>query len=110
MATRYRTDLFPFFLQGDQFVRGFFPLIAFLQGFGGRTNFVFERQVVFHLLLVLEIESPFVFEKLVAGVPETFVNFRIVFFGGESDGLPHFLDIDELFRSPVPLFAGRQRG
>ena len=66
-------------------------------------------QVAFHLHFRLEIEIPFVFEKFIACVAEAFVNFGVVFFRGETDRFPYFLDFDQLFRGFVPLLAGDRR-
>ena len=105
VAARHGADLLPAGLQGDQFVGRLLPLLAHLQRLGRLAQLILQLEVVLHLGLHTGIEAAFGLEETVAGRAEPLVDARVVLLRGETDGLPHLLNLQQTVVGAVPLLA-----
>ena len=92
-------------MQSDQLIGGLFPLFAILNRFSLCTDLVLQLQVGLHFRLDLQIEVTLVLKEPVTCVAEPFIDLRIILLRSESDGFPHFLNLNQLFGGLIPLLA-----
>ena len=100
------TDRFPLFLDGDHFLRCFFPILTILQCFGTFTQGNFLFQVFLHFAVHRFVEIVFVAEKEVAGGTITVVNLRVPLFGDIAYLTPLFLNIKNILDLVIPIPNG----
>ena len=109
MLARNRAQLFPFLLQANQFLCGFFPIGAILETFSLYTKINLEV-IVIQLFMLDAVEVLFlVCKKSIHCTLEAIPDFSIFFFRGTPDTAPYFEQFIHLIGQILPSFHAVRR-